>query len=68
MTQKILVLGVALILTLFLDVQYSSGQQHDSISDGSVYHDLSNQQADKAADDNEYRNSLEIGPDYDIYY
>ena len=66
MTRKILVLGVALILPLFLDVQYSKGQQHDSI--GSVYHDLSTQQADKAADDNANRYSLEIGPDYDIYF
>lgn len=68
MTHKILVLGVALILTLFLDVQYLSGQQRDSISGGSVYHDLSDQQTDKVANDGEYRNSLEIGPDYDIYF
>ena len=66
MTRKILVLGVALILPLFLDARYWKGQQHDSI--GSVYHDLSTQQADKAADDNANRYSLEIGPDYDIYF
>lgn len=68
MKRKILLLKIASMLTLFLSVQSLSGQQRDSISGSSVYRDLSDQQTDKVANDGEYRNSLEIGPDYDIYF
>ena len=68
MKRKILLLKIALILTLFLSVQPLSGQQRDSISDSSVYHDMSDQQTDNVANGGKYRNSLEIGPDYDIYF
>ena len=68
MMQKILLLKVALMLSLFLNVQYLSGQQNNSIASDSIYQDLSNQQTNRVAKNNEYRNSLEIGPDYDIYF
>ena len=68
MKRKILLLKIGLMLTLSLNVQYLSGQQHDNISGDSTYQNKTNQQAYKAADDNEHRNSLEIGPDYDIYF
>jgi len=66
MMQKILLLKVALMLSLFLNVQYLSGQQNDSIASDSIYQDLSNHQTNRVAKNNECRNSLEIGPDYDL--
>jgi len=68
MKRKILLLKIGLMLTLSLNVQYLSGQQYDNISSNSTYHNKTNQQTDKVVNNNERRNSLEIGPDYDIYF
>jgi hypothetical protein len=68
MMQKILMLKLALVLSLFSNAQYLSGQENDSMARNSIYQDLSNHQTNRVAKNSEYRNSLEIGPDYDIYF